>query len=348
MNKDTSFSRKLQEISLNQRLIFDYKNNKKELREIFCDFDSSLTKEELSDIAKITQKHHFISLTNELFFYDYNSSSPYSYHNLSKKNIHFYIDEFLKVHSLRDLLSGSSKTPSDNNRVLSYLLNLDEQYYHQYKNLYFEYYSSFIDIKNKNIYKELVLNYNEKNKLTDLFNNFNFSFSSPHPSDRNKTLLLERYFYTISILDSHKINYVSKLFNEKFLSRGAFNFLFRISIPHNKKHQFAGKLQNYFHSLENNLYNMNMTFTEILLKKHINLLKIQPYFFEELLAFFGPKDSNLLQYCIDSNIPEGATKDESFMVNQQTALKLFSQIEKDKITNTLQSVEQSVCQKKRI
>lgn len=348
MNKDTSFSRKLQEISLNQRLIFDYKNNKKELREIFCDFDSSLTKEELSDIAKITQKHHFISLTNELFFYDYNSSSPYSYHNLSKKNIHFYIDEFLKVHSLRDLLSGSSKTPSDNNRVLSYLLNLDEQYYHQYKNLYFEYYSSFIDIKNKNIYKELVLNYNEKNKLTDLFNNFNFSFSSPHPSDRNKTLLLERYFYTISILDSHKINYVSKLFNEKFLSRGSFDFLFRISISDRKKNRFSDKLQAYFSSLEYNFHQMNMTFTEILSKKQINLLKIQPYIFEDMLTFFAVKDSNLIQYCVASPIPKGATKDSSFVVNQQTALKLSSQIEKNKIINTLRPVEQSGSQKKRI
>lgn len=348
MNKDTSSSIKMQEISLNQMLILDYKNNKKELREIFCDFDSSLTKEELSDIAKITQQNHFLSLTNELFFYDYESSSPYCYHNLSKENIHFYIDEFFKVHSLKDLVSKGSNTPSDINRIFSYLLNLDEDYYHQYKNLYFEYYCSFIDIKNKNIYKELVLNSNAKNKLIDLFNNFNFSFSSSHPSDRNKTILLEKYFYTISILDSHKINYVSKLFNEKFLSRGGFNFLFRISIPDNKKHQFARKLRDYFHSLENNFHNMNMTFTEILAKKNINLLKIQPYFFEELLTFFGPKDSNLLQYCIDSNIPEGATKDESCVVNQKTALKLSSQIEKNKIINTLQPVEQSGSQKKRI
>lgn len=246
------------------------------------------------------------------------------------------------------MLRVSSKTPSDNNRILSYLLNLDEQYYHQYKNLYFKHYSSFITIKNKKIYKELVLNYNEKNKLIDLFNHFNFSLSSPHPSDRDKNILLEQYFYTISILDSKKINYVAQLFNEKFLSRGGFDFLFRISISDKKKNQFANKLHNYFSSLEKNFHNMNMTFTEVLSQKQINLLKIQPYFFEELLIFFAPKDSDLLQYCIDSHLPEGASQDSSFVVNQQTALKLSSQIEKNKIINTLQPVEQLGSQKKRI
>jgi len=348
MNKDTSSSRKIQETSLNQTLIIDYKNNKKELLEIFSAFDSSLTKEELSDIAQNTQKNHFLSLIYELFLYDYDSLSLYGYHNLSKENIHFYIDEFFKVHSLKDLLRVSSKTPSDNNRILSYLLNLDEQYYHQYKNLYFKHYSSFITIKNKKIYKELVLNYNEKNKLIDLFNHFNFSLSSPHPSDRDKNILLEQYFYTISILDSKKINYVAQLFNEKFLSRGGFDFLFRISISDKKKNQFANKLHNYFSSLENNFHNMNMTFTEVLSQKQINLLKIQPYFFEELLIFFAPKDSDLLQYCIDSHLPEGASQDSSFVFNQQTALKLSSQIEKNKIINMLQPVEQPGSQKKRI
>lgn len=348
MNKDTSFGRQSQEISSNQKLILDYKNNKKELPEIFSDFDSSLTKEELSDIAQNTQQNHFLSLISELFLYDYDSLSAYCYNNLRKENIHFYIDEFLKVHSLRDLLSGSSKTPSDNNRVLSYLLNLDEQYYHQYKKLYFKHYSSFITIKNKSIYKELVLNYNEKNKLTDLFNHFNFSLSSSHPSDRDKNILLERYFYTISILDSKKINYVAQLFNEKFLSRGGFDFLFRISISDKKKNQFANKLQAYFSSLEYNFHQMNMTFTEILSKKQINLLKIQPYIFEEMLTFFAVKDSNLIKYCVASPIPKGATKDSSFVVNQQTALKLSSQFEKDKIINTLKTVEPSSNQKKRI